>query len=342
MKCNIENKDNFSNFSKNILVVEDSRMVNNLLKMEFTKDCHHVMQAFSIAEAKELLSKNTFDLITLDLHLPDGRGHEIIKLVKDEYENIKIIILTGNTNESERHSLFSLGILDYYVKDATIKHSISEINNLVRNIEYSKSYKILLVDDSAMIRTHLKLLLEPRSFDIYEAINGKDALEIFKKEEIDLVLLDMELPDIHGLKVLEKIKASKKHKIPVIVLSGSEDSEVVRSTYKLGVAEFIHKPYVPEELLIKVDQWLNRYLSQAKLECSMQLMKEYQETIDENNIVSKTDARGIITFVNQEFCEISGYTEEELLGKPHSIIHHPEMLPEIFTEMWETLQENKP
>jgi len=55
-------------------------------------------------------------------------------------------------------------------------------------------------------------------------------------------------------------------------------------------------------------------------------------------IVSETDTEGIITFVNRKFCEISGYSAQELLGKPHNIVRHPDMPKVIFTEMWKTLQ----
>ena len=327
--------------AKKILILEDSRMVNNLLYMEFTKDSHIATQTFSIAEAKEALDNSTFDLAILDMHLPDGNGLEIIGLIKKDYPSTKIVIFTGHANDSERNSLFSLGILDYYVKNSTIKHSISEISNLIKNIDYNTNYNVLIIDDSITIRMHLKLILEQRSFNIFEAPNGNAGLEVLKSNNIDLVILDMELPDIHGLKVLEKIKSSNKHNVPVIVLSGKSNSEIVRDCYKLGAAEFIHKPYVPEEILIKIDQWLQRYYNRIKLDCSVQLMKEYKETIDENDIVSKTDKEGRITFVNQEFCNFSGYTEDELLGKRHNFIRHPDMDSEVFRELWQTIKAKK-
>ena len=54
-------------------------------------------------------------------------------------------------------------------------------------------------------------------------------------------------------------------------------------------------------------------------------------------IVSETDLEGVITFVNRKFCEISGYSAEELLGQPHNILRHPDMPKTVFTEMWKTL-----
>ncbi|TGN13716.1 methyl-accepting chemotaxis protein [Leptospira ilyithenensis] len=59
------------------------------------------------------------------------------------------------------------------------------------------------------------------------------------------------------------------------------------------------------------------------------------------NIISKTDLKGIIQFVNAEFCEISGFAEEELLGKPQNIIRHPSVPREVFADMWNSLSQNK-
>ncbi len=55
-------------------------------------------------------------------------------------------------------------------------------------------------------------------------------------------------------------------------------------------------------------------------------------------IISQTDAKGIITFANRMFCEISGYSVDELTGKPHNIIRHPDMPKATFKKMWETIQ----
>jgi len=55
-------------------------------------------------------------------------------------------------------------------------------------------------------------------------------------------------------------------------------------------------------------------------------------------IISETDLKGIITYANRKFCEISGYTKEELVGKPHNIIRHPDMPKEAFVKIWSTIQ----
>jgi len=58
-------------------------------------------------------------------------------------------------------------------------------------------------------------------------------------------------------------------------------------------------------------------------------------------IISRTDLSGKITYANETFCEISGYTQEELIGQPHNIVRHPDMPKEAFTDLWQTIQNKK-
>ena len=62
---------------------------------------------------------------------------------------------------------------------------------------------------------------------------------------------------------------------------------------------------------------------------------------EEGVIVSETDLKGIITYANRKFCQIAGYDKEELLGKPHNIIRHPDMPKAAFKDMWDTIQKDK-
>lgn len=72
------------------------------------------------------------------------------------------------------------------------------------------------------------------------------------------------------------------------------------------------------------------------------LLEQYKDVVDRSAIVSKTNIYGIITYANSKFCEISGYTEKELIGKPHNIVRHPDMSSQAFKNMWTTIQEKKP
>ncbi len=78
-----------------------------------------------------------------------------------------------------------------------------------------------------------------------------------------------------------------------------------------------------------------------KLTENIAFLDGYKKAIDKSSIVSKTDTHGIITYVNKMFCNVSGYSEEELLGRSHNIVRHPDVPSEVFKDMWDTIQSKK-
>ncbi|QSZ41611.1 PAS domain S-box protein [Sulfurimonas aquatica] len=80
-----------------------------------------------------------------------------------------------------------------------------------------------------------------------------------------------------------------------------------------------------------------RYSASQEFLDNLQLLNEYKKAIDYSTLVSITDKKGIITYANDAFVKLSGYSKEELLGSPHNIIRHPSSPPEQFKSMWETL-----
>jgi len=78
-----------------------------------------------------------------------------------------------------------------------------------------------------------------------------------------------------------------------------------------------------------------------KLNKNISFLDSYKMAIDETSIVSKTNSKGVITYINKKFCEISGYSQEELLGMPHNIVRHPESPKEVFADLWKTIKSKK-
>jgi PAS domain S-box-containing protein len=71
------------------------------------------------------------------------------------------------------------------------------------------------------------------------------------------------------------------------------------------------------------------------------MLKQYKQAIEKSNIISKTDKEGIITFVNDEFCKISGYSKDELIGQNHNIVRHPDVPASKFQLLWDTINAKK-
>lgn len=80
---------------------------------------------------------------------------------------------------------------------------------------------------------------------------------------------------------------------------------------------------------------------QERLESLERELRDRKAILDKFAIVSETDTRGVITYANPKFCEVSGYSLEELVGKPHNIIRHPDMPKEAFKDLWDTIKAGK-
>ena len=249
-----------------ILVIEDSKTINNIIKKELTKLDFDVDQAFRYKEAKEKLENNEYKLIILDLHLPDGEGSELIANIQS-LTKTKVVVLTARQDDDLREELFQYGILDYIIKDTNLIYSISEVTKIIHKVEDVNKENILIIDDSKFICKQIKTILEPRNYLVSYAYTAQDGLVELKAKDYDLLILDMELPDMHGLKVLEIIRRDSAFlTLPIIVLSGTSSAEVIRNVLKNGSNDFLKKPFVFEEFILKVDLWIDYYKKDKALE----------------------------------------------------------------------------
>lgn len=109
--------------------------------------------------------------------------------------------------------------------------------------------KILFIDDDPTILLISEIMLEALGYDVITADGGVSGIELLKTNIIDLVLLDLMIPDIYGLDVLKYIKEKEEFKnIPVIIQTGIKDSDEINKAYKLGAAYVLLKPYNQKDL----------------------------------------------------------------------------------------------
>ncbi len=116
--------------------------------------------------------------------------------------------------------------------------------------------KILVVDDEEKIRDIIKEYLDFEGFDYCEAGDGVEAINILKKEAIDLVILDVMMPKIDGIKVLKEIRA--KGNTPVILLTARAEEYDKLFGFELGADDYVVKPFSPRELMARIKAIINR------------------------------------------------------------------------------------
>jgi CheY-like chemotaxis protein len=116
---------------------------------------------------------------------------------------------------------------------------------------------ILVVDDEESMRMFIGSLLE-KEYNIIPMVNGHEALVyLWKNNFPDLIILDVEMPKVNGRVFVRHVKYSHKHnKIPIIIVSVINKKMIINSFLKMGVVEYLTKPFKPEELIAKVNEIL--------------------------------------------------------------------------------------
>jgi DNA-binding response OmpR family regulator len=159
-----------------------------------------------------------------------------------------------------------------------------------------KTKTVLIVDDDKIILEQLAKELKRNFFKTFLAADGKTALETFSQEEIDIVVLDVKLPDIDGLEVLKEIK-EKKPDCEVIVITGLGTQEIAIQSLRRGAIDYIEKPIEIDELTAALGRAVEKVVEREKLSYENRLL-----VIDDEEEVVKRLKR----FLEKEGYEVVG------------------------------------
>ena len=206
-----------------------------------------------------------------------------------------------------------------------------------------KKFTLLYVEDDDVIRVELSQLLANFFSMVHVAKNGKEGLRTFleNQDEIDLILTDLNMPELSGIEMIKKIR-TLDNKIPIIFATAHSDSEFLAEAIKLRVQEYIVKPIDVRYLLSLCNDIVSNLYQESLLKQQREELEKYKEIINSNNIVIKTDTHLNITYVNELFCQISGFESDDLIGKELKYLKYQDMASDIYTNLYANILNNKP
>jgi len=145
------------------------------------------------------------------------------------------------------------------------------------------THKILIVDDSIENRMLLSVILKKHGFEIIEAANGKEAMDICSRNLPDLILLDIVMPQKNGYEVCSEFKALEHTKdIPIIFLSAKDEAEDKIKGLELGAVDYITKPFDKGEVLARVKSQINVYgLTKSLMEANSLLSRKQKKLVED-------------------------------------------------------------
>ncbi|WP_164967617.1 EAL domain-containing protein [Arcobacter sp. CECT 8985] len=322
-----------------ILTVENFNL-SEKLKKEVDYVLAHTKK---VKEFLKNIKKDAFDFIILDLSFVEEQKEKFLKIVSQySSQNTKIIVLDTEEDMKKRNFTSKYKVTGHFSKNVSKRVLTKNINQIIKSVLSNSNKNILIVDDSISILNSMKDVLNVKNYNTFAALSVADALKIIKMQKIDLIFTDLEMPKVDGITFIEILKRNKVTRdIPILVVSGSENKDNFTKALKSGAIDYIRKPFVNEEILLKADLHIKHSKQIQKLANQSKELSEYKRVLNESDIVTKTNKRGIITYVNENFINISGYSKEELLSKPHNILRHFDIPKVVFDDLWQTIKDKK-
>jgi len=191
--------------------------------------------------------------------------------------------------------------------------------------------RVLAVDDDIITRVQLQRMLSRIVTEVRIAADGAEGLAMWREWQPDLVVTDILMPVMNGLDMSRIIKGEEPE-AQIIVVSSSSEVEHLRQALDIGIDRYVSKP-VDERLLRDAIGKCLRDLQRLR---ELRLARLVFEAAGEGVMV--TDARGTILAVNPAFCEISGYREDEAIGRTPSLLSSGRHDAEFYHRIWESLR----
>ncbi|ACT04069.1 response regulator transcription factor [Paenibacillus sp. JDR-2] len=154
-------------------------------------------------------------------------------------------------------------------------------------------YHLLLADDDPNIRALVRFVMTREGYQVYEAQDGAEAVEVMQRAPINLAIIDVMMPRIDGFELCEYIR--ERYDIPIIMLTAKDQLSDKEQGYLRGTDDYVTKPFEPEELLFRVKALFRRYN-----QVSHDLIRMNRITIDRKN-VEVTDGQSVLLLPMKEF-----------------------------------------
>jgi DNA-binding response OmpR family regulator len=240
-----------------LLIVDDEKKLCDYLKNYFGSRGHQVFTANNAKDALALVTKESPELVLLDVNMPDMNGLEVLRLVKRDSPKTRVIMITVNDDDDTREKARLFGADEFIRKPFTTDYLQDVVILKVNEITQAKDpARILIVDDEEGVRSSLRDFLSKRfECEIVEADDGEKALNYLKKDKFDLVLLDIKMPGISGIEVIKETK-KLSYKPAIWVITRFDSEEVAHKVIEDGADEYIPKPISLRALDGKVKNFL--------------------------------------------------------------------------------------
>ena len=265
-----------------VLVIDDVESAGKQLAKVIRKEGFEVVVAENGRSGLEIFRKELPEIIITDLRMPEIDGLELMHTLKRLSPKVQIILITAFGETDTAIMALHQGVLDYLKKPLDLDQLTVALGRAKENIDEYKAAlpfpTLLLAEDEEKTRERLSRVLKKEDWQVFQAADGDEAMDVFRQTKIDIVLMDIRMPKKNGLKTLHEMRGLTSD-FEAIILSGYGDEANAIQAMRDGAINFLRKPIDLDQLVIAVEKALEklntlralRYRSR-ELELSKQLI----------------------------------------------------------------------
>ena len=334
---------------KLVFLVDDDVEFAGQLSVHLARQGYTVCIYVSAHELKQALVTQRPAVIIMDMMLPQGEfaGAEIIRSLENEHLSpVPVIFVSVRKDFESRLQAVCAGATHYFVKPLAMEKLIQVLDEIVAEGKPIDAFRILVVDDDEALTNIYRLSLEGAGMQVVVVNDPMQALSQIKAFEPELILMDINMPACDGMELASIIRQFEEYNAtPIIFLTTEWRTEKKLAAMSLGSDDFLTKPIMPWYLVASVKSRVKRarILKNVSIETQKSLrdLGNLKVGLNHHAIVSMTDVSGKIIYANEKFCNISGYSEAELLGQNHRIVKSSFHSKEFFDDLWQTISSGK-
>jgi len=243
-----------------ILIVDDSALVRKALARQLGKFGARITQAEDGQQGVEAALSDHFDLIISDVEMPNLDGFGLCEKLKDNpgTRGVPVVMLSSLDTDRDIERGFKAGAAAYVSKSQVQTQLIETIESVLEKSTFHHDRLVLVVDDSHTIRRIVAQALEEAGFQVITAENGKQALKRIDEQRPDLIISDIDMPEMNGIDFCKTLHADPALAvIPFVIMSASSDRAMMRRLLSLGAAGYLVKPFNLDQIVITVERLLS-------------------------------------------------------------------------------------
>jgi len=204
-----------------VLVIEDDYATSKLLGNYLNKWGYEPTIVNSAEQTRQIIEKETFLAILMDIVLPDANGLELLQQIR-EFKNAKQTPVIICSVEAEQQKAFLMGAVEYFVKPINYKYLVE----VLTSYKLKRDSNILVVDDDLPTLNLMKEVVEQAGFNPVAESDSTIVINTIENLNLDLAIIDLDMPEINGIQLIEMIKSKQQFAhLPIIIYTGKENYE---------------------------------------------------------------------------------------------------------------------